>query len=354
MASDYSFVQTFKGGLLSQGFIPGAPLTPGQSTPRPVPESPASLLGKRDPEGLRKGNNRTGSRFRGVTKHCRTGRFEAHMWQSKQVYLGGFYVEEMAALAYDLAAIRFRGQDATTNFPQDHFTQELAESEAGRPAPWDVVQSLRSQSKVMNRIEPLAGDSQGIGIGICMRDWELLLSSAVNKDKLHVGVFSSEVDAARAYDRALVSQKGIEAAAFLNFALVDYVDLLDPQQISAGVAQGALPPSLPLNFAPASEPLPSFHLHNYIAGMVASEPQFGAGGPVQMRDENDHDSKVVHRRQSTTPRSILDFETEGTEMQLQEVSITVQSGKPGPQQEKKSSKTQNEANLMNWIDDVVI
>ena len=33
--------------------------------------------------------NRITSKFRGVTHHCRTGRFEAHIWDSgKQVYLG--------------------------------------------------------------------------------------------------------------------------------------------------------------------------------------------------------------------------------------------------------------------------
>jgi AP2 domain len=42
---------------------------------------------------------RSTSSYRGVTHHCRTGRFEAHIWDSgKQVYLGGFDSEEQALL----------------------------------------------------------------------------------------------------------------------------------------------------------------------------------------------------------------------------------------------------------------
>ena len=41
--------------------------------------------------GGSRGGNRSTSKYRGVTHHCRTGRWEAHIWENgKQVYLGGF------------------------------------------------------------------------------------------------------------------------------------------------------------------------------------------------------------------------------------------------------------------------
>lgn len=42
-----------------------------------------------------------------------------------QVYLGGFDNEEQAALAYDIAAIKFRVHDANTNYPISNYEQEL-------------------------------------------------------------------------------------------------------------------------------------------------------------------------------------------------------------------------------------
>ena len=42
-----------------------------------------------------------------------------------QVYLGGFDNEEQAALAYDIAAIKFRAHDANTNYSISNYEQEL-------------------------------------------------------------------------------------------------------------------------------------------------------------------------------------------------------------------------------------
>ena len=46
-------------------------------------------------------------KFRGVTRHKRTLRFEAHIWESKkQIYLGGFESELLAARSHDIMALK--------------------------------------------------------------------------------------------------------------------------------------------------------------------------------------------------------------------------------------------------------
>jgi len=76
--------------------------------------------------GGARGPRGSSSRYRGVTQHRRTKRWEAHVWdQGKQVYLGGFESEERAGRAYDLVVLKCRGAGARTNFAGEDYAALL-------------------------------------------------------------------------------------------------------------------------------------------------------------------------------------------------------------------------------------
>ena len=68
---------------------------------------------------------------------------------SPQIYLGGYTTEEQAALAFDIAAIKFRGAAAVTNFDISNYKEEL--ESLGEVSAEELVLSLRRQSKGFSR-----------------------------------------------------------------------------------------------------------------------------------------------------------------------------------------------------------
>jgi hypothetical protein len=86
-------------------------------------------------------------KFKGVCRHRNTGRWEAHVWLSnirpdtghartgRQLYVGGHRTAELAARAWDLAALKFRC-DPATNFPRSEYAHLQPILEAASPDEW--------------------------------------------------------------------------------------------------------------------------------------------------------------------------------------------------------------------------
>ncbi|WJX48691.1 hypothetical protein P8452_35220 [Trifolium repens] len=168
--------------------------------------------------------------YRGVTRHRWTGRYEAHLWdkncwnesQSKkgrQVYLGAYDDEEAAARAYDLAALKYWGQDTILNFQVSNYQEELKEMEGQSKE--EYIGSLRRKSSGFSR-----GVSKYRGVARHHHNgrWEARIGRVFGNKYLYLGTYE---EAATAYDVAAIQYRGLNAVT--NFDLSRYSNWLDPK-----------------------------------------------------------------------------------------------------------------------------
>ncbi|XP_052114041.1 AP2-like ethylene-responsive transcription factor AIL7 isoform X2 [Arachis duranensis] len=164
--------------------------------------------------------------YRGVTRHRWTGRYEAHLWDNscrregqarkgRQVYLGGYDKEEKAARAYDLAALKYWGPTATTNFPVSNYIKELEEmKDVGK---LEFIASLRRRSSGFSRG---ASIYRGVTRHHQQGRWQARIGRVTGNKDLYLGTFASEEEAAEAYDIAAIKFRGLNAVT--NFETSRY------------------------------------------------------------------------------------------------------------------------------------
>ncbi|XP_068653452.1 AP2-like ethylene-responsive transcription factor At1g16060 [Aristolochia californica] len=170
--------------------------------------------------------------FRGVTRHRWTGRYEAHLWdkncwnesqnkKGRQVYLGAYDDEEAAAHAYDLAALKYWGQDTILNFPLSTYLEELKEMDGQSKE--EYIGSLRRKSSGFSR-----GVSKYRGVARHHHNgrWEARIGRVFGNKYLYLGTYATQEEAATAYDMAAIEYRGLNAVT--NFDLSRYIKWLRP------------------------------------------------------------------------------------------------------------------------------
>ncbi|CAL5014454.1 unnamed protein product [Urochloa decumbens] len=229
--------------------------------------------------------------YRGVTRHRWTGRYEAHLWDNscrregqsrkgRQVYLGGYDKEEKAARAYDLAALKYWGPNTTTNFPVAEYEKELEEMK--NTTRQEFVASLRRRS---------SGFSRGASIyrGVTRHHqhgrWQARIGRVAGNKDLYLGTFSTEEEAAEAYDIAAIKFRGLNAVT--NFEISRYnVESI----ISSNLPIGSMSASGGRN-AKALESTPS-NSSDAMPVEASTAPLFSAALPVKY-DQQDYLSMLA-------------------------------------------------------------
>ncbi|KAK4367049.1 hypothetical protein RND71_014929 [Anisodus tanguticus] len=190
--------------------------------------------------------------YRGVTRHRWTGRYEAHLWdnscrregQTRKGRQGGYDKEEKAARAYDLAALKYWGPTTTTNFPISNYEKELEDM------------------KHMTRQEYVASLRRHHQHG----RWQARIGRVAGNKDLYLGTFSTQEEAAEAYDIAAIKFRGLNAVTNFEIKRYDVKSILESSTLPIGGAAKRLKDveqaEIALNYQRASQENIDTHLTN--------------------------------------------------------------------------------------------
>ncbi|KAF5742892.1 hypothetical protein HS088_TW09G00954 [Tripterygium wilfordii] len=186
--------------------------------------------------------------YRGVTRHRWTGRYEAHLWdnscrrqgQTRKGRQGGYDKEEKAARAYDLAALKYWGSTTTTNFPMSNYEKELEEMR--HMTRQEFVASLRRKS---------SGFSRGASIyrGVTRHHqhgrWQARIGRVAGNKDLYLGTFSTQEEAAEAYDIAAIKFRGLNAVTNFDMNRYDAKSIANSNLPVGGLTKNSSPDHSP-------------------------------------------------------------------------------------------------------------
>ncbi|KAI3785960.1 hypothetical protein L1987_45086 [Smallanthus sonchifolius] len=153
---------------------------------------------------------------------------------------GAYDDERAAAHAYDLAALKYWGQDTILNFPLGSYKDELREMETLSKE--EYIGSLRRKSSGFSR-----GVSKYRGVARHYHNgrWEARIGRVFGNKYLYLGTYATQEEAATAYDLAAIENRGLNAVT--NFDLSRYIKLPRPSQTDSSSISNGIQTNFDLN-----------------------------------------------------------------------------------------------------------